>query len=260
MKIWEITDEIERFAPLSLQESYDNCGYMCGSRENEINGILLAIDITEAVVDEAISLGCNLIISHHPLIFRGIKSLSTDNYINRTLIKAIRNNMTIYAAHTNMDSTQNGVSKVMADKLNLINTRPLVTPQPGADYGLGIIGELATETKTVNFLQFVKETFNCKVVKHSAICKETVKRVALCGGAGAEFIEKAIGESADIYITGDIKHHDWYRAENRVIIADIGHYESEQYTKQLFYNIVSKKITNFAVRYSKADSNPVYVL
>ena len=116
MKIWEITDEIERFAPLSLQESYDNCGYMCGSRENEINGILLAIDITEAVVDEAISLGCNLIISHHPLIFRGIKSLSTDNYINRTLIKAIRNNITIYAAHTNMDSTQNGVSKVMADK------------------------------------------------------------------------------------------------------------------------------------------------
>lgn len=259
MKIFEIISEIEQYAPLHLQESYDNCGYMCGSPNEEITGILLAIDVTEAVIDEAIANKCNLVISHHPLIFKGIKSLTPDTYINRSIIKAIRNNITVYAAHTNIDSTCNGVSMTMADKIGLKNCRPL---HPGRYEmcGLGAIGEVENEVPAIEFLTKIKEIFGCRALKHSEICKTTIKRVALCGGAGAEFIEDALGEGADIYITGDIKHHDWYRAEKRIIIADIGHYESEQFTKELFYTIVKKKITNFALLLSNCDTNPVSVI
>ncbi len=259
MKIAEIVSEIEKYAPLHLQESYDNAGYMCGSPENEITGILLAIDITDRVVEEAIGNGCNLIISHHPIIFRGIKSLTPDTFVNRALIKAIRNDITIYAAHTNMDSATNGVSMMMAEKIGLRDCRILL-PKEDEDCGLGIYGELENETDPIEFIKTVKKQFQCQAVKHSAICKSAIKRVAVCGGAGAEFIERAIKVGADIYITGDIKHHDWYRAENRIIIADIGHYESEQFTKELFFNILKKKITNFALLYSKCDKNPVFVI
>ncbi len=259
MIISEMISEIEAYAPLNLQESYDNSGYMCGSPHNTIQGILLAIEITENVVNEAIEKGCNLIISHHPLIFRGIKSLSTDNYINRALIKAIRNDITIYAAHTNIDSVSNGVSMTIADKLGLQNINVL-SPKDSNGNGLGLIGELPEEINPVEFLTKVKNIFRCNVVRHSEICHSKLKRVAVCGGAGAEFIEQAIHANADIYITGDIKHHDWYRAEGKIIIADIGHYESEQYIKELFYNILIKKITNFALLYSQSDKNPVFVI
>ena len=240
MRISEAVKEIETFAPLHLQESYDNSGYMCGNPEDEITGILLAIDITEQGIDEAIDKGCNLIVSHHPLIFKGIKNLTPTNYINRCLIKAISNNIAIYAAHTNIDSVSNGVSMTMAKKLNLQNTTALF-PKDEQGNGLGLIGELPQSLPTLEFLKITKQLFNCQIVKHSSICKQNIKTVALCGGSGAEFIERAINANADIYITGDIKHHDWFRAEERIVIADIGHYESEQYTKELFYSILTKK-------------------
>lgn len=259
MKIADIIAEIETYAPLNLQESYDNSGYMCGSHETSVKGVLLAIEITERVVDEAIEKGCNLIISHHPIIFKGIKSLSTDNYVNRPLIKAIKNDITIYAAHTNIDSVSNGVSMTIAQRLGLNNLRVL-DPKDNLGNGLGLIGELPDTTNTVKLLHDIKRIFNCNIVKHSELCHPQVKRVAVCGGAGAEFIEHAIQEKADIYITGDIKHHDWYRAEGKIVIADIGHYESEQFIKELFYNILIKKITNFAILYSQSDTNPVFVV
>lgn len=259
MKIADIISEIEAYAPLNLQESYDNSGYMCGSPETEACGVLLAIDITENVIDEAIEKGCNLIISHHPLIFRGIKSLSSDNYVNRALIKAIKNDIAIYAAHTNLDSVSNGVSMTIAKRLGLENLRVLA-PKDNYGNGLGLIGELPTPIETVELLTKAKTLFKCKALKHSEICKPEAKVVAVCGGSGAEFIEEAINAKADVYITGDIKHHDWYRAEKRVVIADIGHYESEQFTKELFYNILIKKITNFALLYSESDKSPVFVI
>lgn len=259
MKISEAVREIETFAPLHLQESYDNSGYICGNPEELITGILLAIDITEQVIDEAIEKNCNLIISHHPLIFKGIKKLIPTNYINRCLIKAIKNNITIYAAHTNIDSVSNGVSMTMAEKLNLQNTTVLCPKDEQGD-GLGLIGELPQSVPALELLQTIKQQFKCQAIRHSSICKKEIKTVAVCGGSGAEFIELAINANADIYITGDIKHHDWFRAEDKIIIADIGHYESEQYTKELFYSILTKKITNFAVHYSQTDKSPVSVL
>lgn len=259
MKIAEIIKEIENYAPLHLQESYDNSGYMCGDPNDNICGILLAIDITEQVINEAIEKNCNLIISHHPLIFRGIKQLTPNNYINRCLIKAIKNGITIYSAHTNIDSVINGVSMTMAERLELQNTAPLL-PKDENGNGLGLIGELECPVPAIEFLKRAKDSFNCNIIKHSHLCKDFIKRVAVCGGSGAEFIERAIEANADIYITGDIKHHDWFRNEDKIILADIGHYESEQFTKELFYSILTKKITNFAVLYSQTDKSPVSVL
>lgn len=363
MLVKDITAIIEEFAPLSLQESYDNAGLLCGDPNSTVSSILLTTDITEEVLDEAIAEGHNLIISHHPLMLQGIKNLRPDSYVQRCLIKAIRNHLNIYSAHTNLDSVMQGVSGRMADKLQL-SDRQILQPSgklysltfytptahadkvcqavlacgaghigqyshcsynslgngtfkalPGShpyigninslhteqeikteitvpDYllqrsiaalkkhhpyeepvwnivcidntnpitGYGIIGTLPEPLESHDFLRKLKEIFNCNILRHTTICTPIIQRVAVCGGSGSFLTKTAINRGSDIYITGDYKYHDFFNAENKIIIADIGHYESEQYTKEIFYELLIKKISNFAVQFSKVCTNPVHYL
>lgn len=363
MQVKDFTSIIETYAPPGLQEDYDNAGLICGNPDNEVHSILLTTDVTEAVIDEAIAGGHNLIISHHPLTLQGFKNIVPDNYTKRCLVKAVKHDLNLYSAHTNMDAVANGVSGKMADKLHLIrrevlqpagklfsltfytpakdaekvrdavlNTgagnignysrcsfsatgqgtflagagthpyagevgrlhteaeirteitvpehllnasiRALVNAHPyeepvwnavclnntNPETGFGIIGDLEAETDSLEFLHYLKDTFHCGVIRHTDICKSRIKRVAVCGGSGAFLTRTAVSRQADIYITGDYKYHDFFNSEDKIIIADIGHYESEQFTKDIFYELVTKKISKFAVQFSKVKTNPINYL
>lgn len=364
MKIKEVVQIIEEVAPLSYQESYDNSGLIIGNKEDEVTGVLICLDSTEEVVDEAIATKCSLIIAHHPILFSGIKKLNGNNYIERTLLKAIKNNIAIYAAHTNLDNASKGVNAKMAEKIGLINCKTLTPknntlskiavycPVPhvaevrtamfnaGAgeignythcsfntkgegtfnagegtnpfvgekgklhtenevkievvaqnyqvsgiinalvkahpyeevaydvyslennmpNIGSGLIGELKNEEDEMEFLSSLKTKLNTHCVRHTKTLHKKVKKVAICGGAGSFLLLDAIRSNADVFITGDFKYHQFFDAENKIIIADVGHYESEQFTKELIYEILIKKITNFAVRLSEINTNPINYL
>jgi dinuclear metal center YbgI/SA1388 family protein len=364
MKLNQITQYLESIAPLAFQESYDNAGLIIGQAEDEVSGILITLDITEEILDEAISRKLNLIVAHHPVIFGGIKKLNGRNYVERCVAKAIKNDIAIYAAHTNLDSVFGGVNSKICEKLNLRNCqilnpmpnflKKLVTFVPTAhaekvrnalfdagagnignydscsfnlngngsfrgneqsnpfvgeknllheeeetrietifpkhlqsgviqalliahpyeevaydiypldnnyqQAGIGMIGELETPIKEMEFLLQIKETFNCKVVKHTQLLGKPISRIAVCGGSGSSYLNKAIAQKADIFISGDFKYHQLFDAENRIIIADIGHYESEQFTKEVFYELLTKKFPKFAVHLSEKITNPVNYL
>jgi len=361
MQIKEITNYIESIAPLSYQESYDNAGLIVGNDSDETNGALITLDVTEPVIDEAIRLKFKMIIAHHPLIFNGIKKINSSTEIGRCLIKAVKNNIAVYAAHTNLDNVKRGVNGKICDKIGLTNCRMLepfndklrklvvYTPEAYAsqvqesifkagggcigDYdscgyslegkgtfrgnknthpfvgekgelhterevrletiipeiikervisaiknvhpyevvaydlypldlnyplaGSGMTGELPEPEDEDKFLRRIKETFKIKSIRHSSFLGKKIKKVALCGGSGSSLINQAIFSKADIFLTGDIKYHDFFRAENKIILADIGHYESEQYTKELFYDLLIKKFPKFAFRLSDINTNPV---
>ena len=261
MYIKEIISLIEAYAPLKLQASFDNSGLLCGDSERELTSILLCIDVTEEVVKEAIDKGHNLIISHHPLIFSGLKHITPTTYVERCVIDAIKHDITIYAAHTNMDVVANRVSGRMADKLDL-HHRQILQPEgdPVDGNGFGIIGELQQPVESMAFLQQVKEIFRCDRLRYTTPHTSSIQRVAVCGGAGASFFKQALAGQADIYISGDFKYHDFFLTENRIMIADIGHYESEQFTKEIFYEILTKKISKFAVQFSEINTNPIKYL
>jgi len=262
MKIKEITTFLEEFAPLEYQESYDNCGLIVGDANTTINGALITLDCTEEIIDEAIATGCNLIIAHHPIIFSGLKKLNGTNYIERTVIKAIKNDIAIYAFHTNLDNVHNGVSAKIADKIGLVNCKVL-TPKFTENshlIGPGILGELKNPINSTEFLKFVKITMQTDCVRYTALVKDEIKTVAVCGGSGSFLLQNAIAEKADIFITADFKYHEFFDAENHIIIADIGHYESEQFTKELIYDLLTKNFTKFAVRLSKVNTNPIKYL
>ena len=360
MKVKEITDAIESMAPLHLQESWDNAGMQVGNPNSEVTGILLCTDVREETVDEAIERGFNMIISHHPLLFRGLKKIVGRTYQERVVAKAIKHDITIYCAHTNMDSARGGVNFKMAEKLGLKNVSVL-DPQQGTllkvvvfvpmshvtqvetamcdagaghlgDYdncsyklegigqyrplegahpvagevaelhsepetrievlvnkalcgrvvaamlkahpyeepafdiialenedsysGLGVIGDIEPQDAKA-FLERVKTAFEVVTLRYSGDLDRRVSRIAMCGGAGAEFIGKALALGADVYITGDMKYHEFQGNEDRIIIADIGHYESEHYTKEIFYDVIQKKNPNFAVDFAKSEKNQV---
>ncbi len=361
MKIKEIIDALEEFAPLSLQENYDNAGLITGNPDDEFKAAILAIDTTEDVVEEAVKKGANLIISHHPIIFSGLKKLNGKNYIERTIIKAVKNDIAIYAAHTNMDNVYSGVNAKICEKLALKNCKillaqkdvlkKLVTFVPvehadtvrkavfeaGAGHignydscsynlsgkgsfralegsnpfvgkqgeihfedeirfetifpkykqsqiikallnshpyeevaydiypldntyektGAGMIGELEKALPEKDFFDIIKKVFNISCIRHTELLNKDIKRVAVCGGSGSFLLSDAIKQSADIFISGDFKYHQFFDAEKRIIIADIGHYESEQYTKELFYDILTKKFPTFAFYFSEINTNPV---
>ncbi len=361
MQIRDILNEIEAYAPLALQENYDNCGVQVGNDRKEVSGVLIAIDITEELIDEAIAKNCNLIIAHHPLIFKGVKKLTGKDYIERCIIKAIKHDIVLYAAHTNLDNVKTGVSYRMAQKLGLKNIRVLA-PQAGMlmklatfvplkkaemvrialfaagagkignysscsfnalgegtfkanenanpyvgdinemhtevetkvevifpryqqnnilralmeahpyevpaydlielanvteESGSGVIGEFEHALSPVNALKRIKETFGVPCLKHSPVCKESVKSVALCGGSGSFLYPQAMANGADLFVTGEIKYHDFFVHENRIILAEIGHYESEQFTKDLIYDIIREKFSNFAIHLSEVKTNPI---
>lgn len=364
MILRDIIQLIEEEAPLALQESYDNAGLSVGDYKMDVSGILLCIDVTEAVIEEAIENNLNLIISHHPLIFKGLKRITGKNEIERCVSKAIKNDIAIYSAHTNLDNVLNGVNGKIADKLHLTNRKILVPKtdelvklvtfvpseqaekvrealfnagagnignydecsfnsegkgtfragkeanpyvgeigerhsepetrievilpkfklnkvieelrnnhpyeEPAYDIfpllnswdtiGTGIVGELETEQDEMEFLQTIKKEFQLQTLKYTPLTGRKIKRVAVCGGAGSQFLTDAIRKKADIYISGDFKYHEYFLAENKILIADIGHYESEQFTKDVFYEIIIKKIPKFAVRISKVNTNPIKYL
>ncbi len=361
MKIKEIVSALERFAPLPLQDGFDNAGLQIGLTDAEATGALLCLDVTESVLDEAIALGCNMVISHHPLIFKGYKSITGKDYVERCILKAIKNDIVIYSAHTNLDNVQGGVNYKIAEKLGLEhveildpksgmllklvtfvpeshaekvrnalfesgcgnignydscsynvggegtfraleNTHPFcgeignlhrekevrietVLPaykrndavkalllthpyeEPAFDLyslqnswmqaGSGIIGELSTSEVELDFLMRLKDTFNLSCVKHNALSGKMIKKVALCGGSGSFLIPLALRNEADVFITGEIKYHDYFGYDNNILLAEIGHYESEQYTKEIFYTIIRDLYPNFTLFMSKVNTNPI---
>lgn len=364
MKVSAITQHLESIAPRAYQESYDNSGLLTGNPAMEVTGVLITLDCTEEVVDEAIAASCNLIIAHHPIVFRGLKKLTGSTYVERTIINAIRNNIAIYAIHTNLDNVLPGVNRKIAEKIGLKNLRilapktdtltKLVTFIPVADaehvmaalhaagagqignykncsfrvegtgtfmpneqanpaigqsnkqesvteiraevlfpsylerkiiqtlrsahpyeevayyltaltnenqeVGSGMVGELDEPMDPLPFLQGVKQKMDLPLIKHTALLDRPVKKVAVCGGAGSFLIPQAIASGAQVFITSDIKYHEFFDADNRLILADIGHYESEVFTKDLIGDILNEKFPTFAVNFSRSITNPVRYL
>jgi dinuclear metal center YbgI/SA1388 family protein len=364
MQLSEITNYLNASVPLALQESYDNCGLLLGDTGTDITGILICLDVTEAVIDEAISKNCNLIISHHPLIFSGIKNLTGQDGTQRLLIRAIRENIAVFALHTNLDNHSEGVNWLLCQKLGITNAE-ILKPMPGilrklvtfcpvsheeqvreslfkagaghiGNYdscsyatpgegtfralsgaqpyvgepgklhseaelrietifpafrenqiiealkqahpyeevaydiypltnlhhriGAGMIGNLPEPIAAEDFLNQVKKNLEVGCIRHTALKNKKIKRIAVCGGSGSFLINDAISCGADIYMTGDIKYHDFFIPESKMILADIGHYESEQFTKELIYTLLKKKFTTFALFISGINTNPVNYL
>ncbi|MFV7236895.1 Nif3-like dinuclear metal center hexameric protein [Flavobacterium sp. ZB4R12] len=363
-KIKEIISVLEEMAPLAYAEDFDNVGLLVGDQESEATGVLVCHDALENIIDEAIAKKCNLVVCFHPILFSGLKKITGKNYVERAVIKAIKNDIAIYAVHTALDNHQEGVNKIFCDALGLIKTkilipkqnfiRKLVTytipenaeevrnalfdagagtignyencsfnskgigtymgnehsnPQVGERFefvqgdeikievtfekhlenkilkalfrshayeeiayeiydlqnkhqniGLGMIGELKNPMKEKEFLLFAKEKMQADGIRHSNFIGKEIKKVAVLGGAGSFAIKNAIQAGADAYLTADLKYHQFYEAENRLLLADIGHFESERYTKNYIVEYLRKKILNFAVILSEENSNPVKYL
>lgn len=265
MEIKTIIDSLETWAPLSFQESYDNCGLLVGDPTSKCTGILCSLDCTELVIDEAIAKGCNLIVSHHPLIFKGIKQFIPHHYTTRVALKAIKNKISLYAIHTNLDNLLNGVNKSMADRLHLENRR-ILAPKPGIydkegmEVGSGLVGELPLETQETDFLNWVKEKFHLSVIKHTPFLNKSLKTIALCGGSGSFLIDTVKKQGIDCFITSDLKYHEFFEADQTLLLVDIGHGESEQFVPKLIVDYLMLKFPTFAVLESMVNTLPVEYL
>lgn len=361
MKVKDITGYLETIAPRAHQESYDNSGLLTGEPGQEVTGVLITLDCIEEVVNEAIDKKCNLIIAHHPIIFKGLKKITGSNYVERTILKAIRNHIAIYAIHTNLDNVHTGVNRKIAEKIGLKNLKilapktdtltKLVTFIPKADtekvlqalyaagagqigeykncsfqtegtgtfmpvgnanphigevnkqervnedraevifptymegqivaalksahpyeevayyltrltnvnqeVGSGMIGELEQPLEPIEFLKRLKSSMNLTAIRHTRLLDRKVKKVAVCGGSGSFLLPQAIRSGADFFVTADFKYHEFFDAEGKITISDIGHYESEIFTKELLGEILNKKFPTFAVNFSATDTNPV---
>ncbi len=364
MKIQDITNHLEGIAPLAYQESYDNAGLIVGDKNAKVTGVLVCLDSTEEIVEEAIEKGCNLIVAHHPIVFGGLKTFTGKNYVERTVLKAIKSDIAIYAIHTNLDNVIEGVNGMIAEKLGLKNIKVLapksnllkklvtyvpteqkeevlsalfeagagnignysecsfsskgegaywanekanpykgdsskrhveeevkieviytkekegaiikallsVHPYEEVAYdlisltnvsdriGAGIVGELDEEVETMTFLKSLKTKMKTACVRHTNPLEKKIKRVALCGGAGSFLLNDAKRAGADIFITGDFKYHEFFDSENQIVIADIGHFESEQFTIELLGSVLKEKFTTFAVHLTEKETNPIHYL
>lgn len=257
IKVKDIAKVIEDYAPLCLQESYDNAGLQVGDPEMCVQAVLFCLDCSEKTLEEAEKRGCNLIISHHPLIFKGIKQLTGQNATQRIAIRALQKGIAIYSAHTNLDKARGGVSYEMGNMLGLKNMRPLVPDAESHTTGLGVLGFIET-TPQLEFLRRVKEVFKVRELRYSGETPRiVVRKVALCGGSGAGFIQDAIRENADVYITGDVKYHDFTTNGNDILLADIGHYESEYCSRNIFSRLVHEAYPDCVAYMSETESNPV---
>lgn len=364
MQIKDITNYIEKLAPLSYAEDFDNVGLLVGDYQTEVTGVLVTLDTLEETVEEAIANNCNLIVSFHPIIFGGLKKINGNNYVERVVLKAIKNDIAIYATHTALDNSNNGVSAKMCEVLGLENTKVLIpkkgiinklttyVPHKNADelrnslfkagagtignykncsfnykgkgsfeatekanptigekgsvhfeeetcisvtyesylegkiltalfknhpyeqvayevttlnnyhqqVGMGMIGELKQPMQETDFLNYVKNTFKTGCVRHSELLNKSIKKVAVLGGSGSFAISNAIKSGADAYISADFKYHEFYKAENSILLADVGHYESEQFTKNLLVEYLNKKFSTFAIILSEKSTNPIHYI
>jgi len=250
--IKQITNYLEELAPLQDAEDFDNVGLLVGNEQTEVTNILIALDTLEVTVDEAIEKNCNLIISFHPIIFSGLKRLNGNNYVQRVTIKAIQNNIAIYAMHTALDNSFNGVSAKMCAILGLEN-RQFLVQNTTKNIGLGMVAEFPSAISEEEFLTLLKNKFKAKGIRFSAKLNKSIKKVAVLGGSGAFAIEQAKKVNADAYVSSDFKYHDFFKAENSILLVDIGHYESEQFTKNLLADYLNKKFSNFAPALNKSN-------
>jgi dinuclear metal center YbgI/SA1388 family protein len=267
MNIKTITSYLESIAPLSLQEEYDNSGLIIGNEDVEVTNALISLDCTEAVVDEAIQKKCNLIIAHHPIVFKGLKKFTGKNYVERVVLKAIQNNIALYAIHTNLDNVSEGVNKRISEKLGLSDCKilapkssPFIPSRGGQTAGSGMIGTLSKPMTEMAFLNKVKKVMKAESLRYTKLMGKKVNKVAVCGGSGSFLLEQAIAAKADVFVTADFKYHQLFDADNKVVIADIGHYESEQFTKELIRDLLKQKFSIFAPRLSEINTNPVNYL
>ena len=271
VKIYQVVDALEHYAPLPLQEGYDNAGLQVGLTEAvEVSGALLCLDVTEDVVDEAIQKGCNLIVSHHPLIFRKLARISDENYVQRTVRKAIKNDITIVSMHTNMDAAKGGVNFKIAEKLGLRNLRFFGGEKEidGVKGGEGVIGEITDETDTLHadgiaaddLVLMLRERFQAECVQCNQLLRRSIRKVALCGGAGSFLLDAAIAAGADAFITGEMHYHEFFGHEQEIQICVIGHYQSEQFTSEIFRSIITEKCPGVKCEISEINTNPIIYL
>ncbi|GHT18990.1 hypothetical protein AGMMS4957_02320 [Bacteroidia bacterium] len=256
MKIEQIIDELEAFAPLSLQDEFDNAGLQVGDVSQLAKGVLLCLDVTEDVLEEAIERDCNLIVSHHPLLFKPLRTVSDRTGIERCVTKACKNDLVVYAAHTNLDNARGGVNFHLAEKIGLQQVQ-FLRPKEDGDAGSGVVGSLLDDEDEDSFLQRLKTIFHLDCLKHSPLTGKKIRKVAICGGSGAFLLPDAIACGADAFLTGEARYNDYFNVENHLLLAVLGHYESEICTKELFFDIFSKKIPDFVAHFSNVDTNPV---
>ena len=231
MNIKEVVTTLESFAPLPLQESYDNAGLQVGLTATEVSGVLLCLDVTEKVIDEAVAKGCNLIVAHHPLLFRGLKQIGDATQPERCVTKALKKDIAIYAMHTNLDNAEGGVNYEIAYRLGMEDVRFLLPNAQGG--GSGVIGALPVEMNARTFLQSVKKEFGVECLMHNELLRRPIRTVALCGGAGDFLLQEAVNQQADAFLTGEMHYHTYMGMEQTIQIAVAGHYQTEQYTKDL---------------------------
>ena len=257
LKVKDIAAAIEDFAPKGLQESYDNAGLQVGDPEMEVTAALLCLDVTEDVLNEALVRHCNMIVSHHPLLFKGLKEVTGKTATERIVMRAILDKVAIYSAHTNLDSAWEGVSHEMAHIIGMRNIKVLEPHDSECRNGLGVIGDVKPTPK-LEFLRNIKEDFKVKSLKYSSQNPQLViRRVAVCGGSGASLIKDAIAAGADIIVTGDVKYHDFTTYGLDILIADIGHYESELCTKDIFSRIIRERYPDFVTYFAETETNPI---
>ncbi len=261
MKIREIVGALEQFAPLSLQDSYDNAGLQIGlTVDAESSGVLLCLDITEDVLDEASSLGCDLVISHHPLLFSSPKRITGADIVERCIIKSIRQGINIYSAHTNLDNANGGVNYKIASTLGLLDVEPLRCDSENPGVGSGIIGNLPESMEREDFIVMVKERFDAGSVRYNSWHGEKIRRVSVCGGSGAFLIGDAISRGSDVFLTGEIGYHRFFGYEDKIQLMEIGHYESEQYTMQLLEEVLSSRCPGVKFYRTQVETNPINYL
>ena len=259
MKLREILDCITEIAPLQWQESYDNAGLQVGDLDGEVHKALISLDVTEALIDEAVAKHCDLVVSHHPLIFHGLKHLTPQSNIERTVVKAIRNGVSIISMHTNLDNSYLGVNRRLAEMLQLHDLRILM-PSTADDHlcGSGMIGELATAVTETDFLRLVAGVVGSPCLRHSAFTGKMVKRVALCGGAGSFLLPEAKAQHADAFLSADMKYHEFFEPDGELLLVDGGHFETEQFTKELLCDSIRKKFPTFAAVIAETNTNSVH--
>lgn len=264
MKLIELTDYLEQIAPLRFQEGYDNSGLIVGDPEMKLTGAIVALDATPSVIQEAIDLNVNLVLTHHPIVFKGIKQFNQHHYVHQSVIKAIKNDIALYAIHTNLDNVlKNGVNQKIAQRLQLSDLQVLRSHENAHletryQTGSGLVGKLKTPMDGQQFIQLIKEQLQLKVVRHTKILEGAIRKVALCGGSGSFLLPDAIKAGAEVFLTADFKYHEFFDANDKLLITDVGHYESEFFTIELLVELISKKFPNFAAHYTKVITNPVF--
>ena len=261
MKIKEVLSALERFAPLPLQESWDNAGLQVGLTETEVSGALLCLDVNERIVEEAVSKGCNLIVSHHPLLFRGLKTISDLTDVQRTVMKVIENRLCVFSMHTNMDNAKGGVNFRIAQKLGLQDVQFFASKTvEGIEAGSGVTGELTEPMAADDFVLKVKKAFGVECAMCNELLRRPVRKVAICGGAGDFLLDEALKAGADAFITGEMHYHQYFGYEQQIQICVIGHYQSEQFTAEIFEEIIREACPGVKTCMAETNTNPILYL